>query len=226
MRQHATTRHLRRWVVFNTVGLAGFAVQIGGLAVLTRLAGWHVVPATIVVMEAVIVQNYLAHSRWTWADTPARTRRERILRPLGLFRAKAKSLKECSRQLVEKFGGEVPATMAELTRLAGVGRKTANVILGHAFNVPGVIVDTHCKRLSRRLGLSRQQDPAKIERDLSCLLPAKEWTGLSHRLIIHGRRICQARKPACDQCVLADLCPSNRANPGVQGSGFKVQRKR
>jgi endonuclease-3 len=151
---------------------------------------------------------------------------ERILRPLGLFRAKAKSLKECARQLVEKFGGEVPATMAELTRLAGVGRKTANVILGHAFNVPGIIVDTHCKRLSRRLGLSRQQDPAKIERDLSCLLPAKEWTGLSHRLIIHGRRICHARKPACDQCVLADLCPSNEAGTGVQVSRFKVQRIR
>ena len=89
---------------------------------------------------------------------------------------------------MEEFAGEVPATMEELTRLAGVGRKTANVILGHAFDTPGIIVDTHCKRLSRRLGLTRQQDPTKIERDLSRLLPAKEWTGLSHRLIIHGRR--------------------------------------
>ena len=133
---------------------------------------------------------------------------ERIIRTLGLFRAKAKSLKECARQLVEEFGGEVPATMAELTRLAGVGRKTANVILGHAFDTPGIIVDTHCRRLSLRLGLTRQQDPTKIERDLSRLLPAKEWTGLSHRLIIHGRRTCHARKPACDKCVLNDLCPS------------------
>jgi endonuclease III len=136
---------------------------------------------------------------------------ERIIRTLGLFRAKAKSLKECARQLVEEFGGAVPATMEELTRLAGVGRKTANVILGHAFATPGIIVDTHCKRLSRRLGLTRQEDPTKIERDLSRLLPAKEWTGLSHRLIIHGRRVCYARKPACDRCVLNDLCPSKGA---------------
>jgi endonuclease-3 len=136
---------------------------------------------------------------------------ERIIRTLGLFRAKAKSLKECARQLVEDFGGAVPAKMEELTRLAGVGRKTANVILGHAFATPGIIVDTHCKRLSRRLGLTRQEDPTKIERDLSQLLPAKEWTGLSHRLIIHGRRVCYARKPACDRCVLNDLCPSKGA---------------
>ena len=133
---------------------------------------------------------------------------EQIIRSLGLFRAKAKSLKECARQLVEEFGGNVPATMEELTRLACVGRKTANVILGHAFDTPGIIVDTHCKRLARRLGLTRQQDPTKIERDLSRLLPVKEWTGLSHRLIIHGRRICYARKPACDRCILNDLCPS------------------
>ena len=133
---------------------------------------------------------------------------EPIIRPLGLFRSKAKSLKECARQLVKEFGGEVPATMEQLTRLAGVGRKTANVILGHAFDTPAIIVDTHCRRVSRRLGLTRQQDPAKIERDLSRLLPVKEWTGLSHRLIIHGRRICHARKPACDKCILNDLCPS------------------
>ena len=133
---------------------------------------------------------------------------ESIIRSLGLFCAKAKSLKECARQLVEEFGGDVPATMEELTRLAGVGRKTANVILGHAFDTPGIIVDTHCKRLSRRLGLTRQQDPTKIERDLSRLLSAKEWTGFSHRLIIHGRRVCYARKPACNGCILNNLCPS------------------
>jgi endonuclease-3 len=151
---------------------------------------------------------------------------ERIIRTLGLFRAKAKSLKECARQLVQEFGGAVPANVTELIRLAGVGRKTANVILGHAFNTPGIIVDTHCRRVSRRLGLTQQQDPAKIERDLSRLLPAREWTGLSHRLIIHGRRICHARKPACDRCVLNDLCPSNEAGTEVQGSRFKVQGKR
>src|SRR5262249_57667987 len=110
----------------------------------------------------------------------ARAEIEALIRSVGLFRAKAKSLKECARQLVEEFGGDVPATMEELTRLAGVGRKTANVILGHAFNIPGIIVDTHCKRVARRLGLTRQQDPTKIERDLSRLLRAKEWTGFSH----------------------------------------------
>ncbi|HXV82987.1 MAG TPA: endonuclease III [Candidatus Binatia bacterium] len=150
---------------------------------------------------------------------------EQIIRPLGLFRAKAKSLKECARNLVEEFGGAVPATLEELTRLPGVGRKTANVILGHAFDTPGIIVDTHCKRLSRRLGLTRHQDPTKIEQDLGRLLPANEWTGFSHRLIIHGRRVCHSRNPACDKCVLNDLCPSRRAGTqsGVPGLKFIVQ---
>jgi endonuclease III len=98
--------------------------------------------------------------------------------------------------------------MEELTQLAGVGRKTANVILGHAFDRPGIAVDTHCKRLSRRLGLSRQQDPVKIEQDLGRLLPPEEWTGFSHRLILHGRAVCGARKPACGQCILHEVCPS------------------
>ena len=133
---------------------------------------------------------------------------ESCIRTLGLFRAKAKSLKRCAQQLVDEFNGEVPSEMEELTRLAGVGRKTANVIRGHAFNIPGIAVDTHCKRLSRRLGLTRQENPAKIEADLARILPPKEWTGFSHRLIIHGRRICFARKPACASCLLAELCPS------------------
>jgi endonuclease-3 len=134
---------------------------------------------------------------------------ENIIRTLGLFRAKAKSLIECARQLVEEFGGDVPSTMEDLTRLAGVGRKTANVILGHAFGTPGIIVDTHCKRVARRLGLSRHEDPNKIEKDLNRLLPPQAWTGFSHRLIIHGRRVCYARKPRCESCVLNDLCPSS-----------------
>lgn len=138
---------------------------------------------------------------------------ESIIRTLGLFRAKARSLKRCAEQLVREFDGVVPATMAELTRLAGVGRKTANVMLGHAFNTPGIAVDTHCKRLANRLGLTRQQDPVKIERELARLLPPAQWTGFSHRLIIHGRRICNARKPACARCELASLCPSSQAEP-------------
>jgi endonuclease-3 len=133
---------------------------------------------------------------------------EKTIRALGLYRAKAKSVQRCARQLVEEFNGEIPSTMDELTRLAGVGRKTANVILGHAFDTPGIVVDTHCRRVSRRLGLTSHDDPVKIEQDLSRLLRRREWSGFSHRLIIHGRRVCYARKPACDRCVLNDLCPS------------------
>ena len=133
---------------------------------------------------------------------------ESLIRTLGLFRAKARSLQRCAKQLVEDFAGAVPSTMDELTRLAGVGRKTANVVLGHAFDIPGIAVDTHCKRLSRRLGLTRQQDPVKIEKDLAQILPPKEWTNFSHRLIIHGRRVCYARKPVCQRCGLNELCPS------------------
>jgi endonuclease-3 len=133
---------------------------------------------------------------------------EKLIRTLGLYRAKARSLQRCARHLMERFGGEVPSTMEELTTLAGVGRKTANVILGHAFDTPGIIVDTHSRRVSRRLALTGREDPADIERDLNRLLPPAEWTGFSHRLIIHGRQVCYARKPACDRCVLNDLCPS------------------
>ena len=102
--------------------------------------------------------------------------------------------------------------MDDLTKLAGVGRKTANVIRGHAFGIPGIAVDTHCRRLSRRLGLTRQQDPVKIERDLSKILPPQEWTNFSHRLIIHGRQVCHARNPACQRCALGALCPSSNAS--------------
>ncbi|MDH3443045.1 MAG: endonuclease III [Deltaproteobacteria bacterium] len=134
---------------------------------------------------------------------------EGVIRALGLFRAKAKSLKLCARQLVEEFGGKVPSSMDELTKLAGVGRKTANVILGHAFDTPGIAVDTHCKRLANRLGFTKQQDPTKIERDLCRLLPPAQWTGFSHRLIFHGREVCFARNPTCEKCVLSELCPSS-----------------
>ena len=138
---------------------------------------------------------------------------ESLIRTLGLFRAKAKSLKRCAEQLVDEFGGQVPAAMNDLTRLAGVGRKTANVILGHAFQIPGIAVDTHCKRVSRRLGLTRQSDPVRIEKDLAKILPPAEWTAFSHRLIVHGRRCCYARKPACARCPLSELCPSRENMP-------------
>jgi endonuclease III len=151
--------------------------------------------------------NPLALSQASLADI------ESAIRTLGLFRAKAKSLKRCAGQLVADHHGEVPSAMAELIKLAGVGRKTANVIRGHAFGEPGIAVDTHCRRLARRLGLTRQQNPLKIESDLARLLPPAEWTNFSHRLIIHGRRVCYARKPACARCSLKRFCPSAYSQP-------------
>ena len=133
---------------------------------------------------------------------------ESMIRRLGLFRAKARSLKRCAQQLLDDCGGQVPSSMAALTRLAGVGRKTANVIRGHAFGQPGVAVDTHCRRVSRRLGFTRRMDPVKIEEDLGKLLPSQEWSGFSHRLILHGRAVCHARNPECATCGLRSLCPS------------------
>jgi endonuclease-3 len=132
---------------------------------------------------------------------------EKLIQSTGFFRNKARNIRACCRQLVEQHGGAVPATMEELVPLPGVGRKTANVILGTAFGTPGITVDTHVGRLSRRLGLTGETDPVKVERDLARLLPRKEWTMFSHRLIFHGRQVCHARKPACAGCGLAALCP-------------------
>jgi endonuclease-3 len=138
---------------------------------------------------------------------------ESSIRTLGLFRAKAKSLKRCAGQLVLDHHGGVPSAMEDLIKLAGVGRKTANVIRGHAFGEPGLAVDTHCRRLARRLGLTQQQNPVKIETDLAHLLPPAEWTNFSHRLIVHGRRVCFARRPACPRCPLSRFCPSANCQP-------------
>jgi endonuclease-3 len=132
---------------------------------------------------------------------------ERAVQSTGFFRGKAKNIRACCRLLVEEHGGEVQATMEGLVRLPGVGRKTANVILGNAFGVPGIPVDTHVGRLSRRMGLTKHSDPVKVEQDLMGLLPAREWTDFGHRMIFHGRQVCHARKPACDGCAVRDLCP-------------------
>jgi endonuclease-3 len=133
---------------------------------------------------------------------------ERIIQSTGFFRNKAKNILACSQRLVEEFGGNVPKSLDVLVTLPGVGRKTANVVLGTAFGIPsGVVVDTHVSRLSNRMGLTRQSDPVKIEQDLMALLPEQEWIDFSHRMIHHGRRICTARKPDCEQCGLRDVCP-------------------
>lgn len=146
----------------------------------------------------------------TAADLAQATREdvEAIIRPTGFFRAKAANIIELATQLVDRHGGEVPANQAELVKLPGVGVKTANVVLGNAFGIPGLTVDTHVGRMSRRLGLSTQTDPAKVEADLMGLYPRKDLTDVSHRLIFLGRRICHAKKPACGACPLIRLCPS------------------
>jgi endonuclease-3 len=134
---------------------------------------------------------------------------ERDIRTTGFYRNKARSIKACGHALVERHGGSVPGTMEELIELGGVGRKTANVVLGNAFNINvGVVVDTHVARLSRRLGLTGETDPAKIEQALMKLVPKEEWTLFSHWLIWHGRRRCSARKPDCAHCEISGLCPS------------------
>ena len=133
---------------------------------------------------------------------------EKAIQSTGFFRNKAKSIQECCRRLAEEYGGKVPQTLDELVELPGVGRKTANVVLGTAFGIAsGVVVDTHVARLTYRLGLTKQKDPVKIERDLMALLPQREWVNFAHRLIHHGRRICSARKPRCEECVLNEVCP-------------------
>jgi len=133
---------------------------------------------------------------------------EALIRSTGFYRNKAKSLLGMARAVVERHGGEVPATMEAMTALPGVGRKTANVVLGTAFGLAtGVVVDTHVARLAGRLGLSRRSEPEKIEADLMRLFPPSSWVALAHRLILHGRRVCAARKPACERCSLAAICP-------------------
>jgi endonuclease-3 len=133
---------------------------------------------------------------------------EALIKSTGFFRNKAKALREASRGIVESFDGEVPRTMDQLLTLRGVARKTANVVLGTAFGInEGVVVDTHVQRLSRRMGLTREQNPERIERDLMALFPRRHWTELAHLLIWHGRRVCPARKPRCPECTLRPLCP-------------------
>src|SRR5262245_16275779 len=157
-------------------------------------------------------------AKYKTANDPATARPkdlQRMIASTGFFRNKSKNIIDCCRALVEKHGGEVPDTLAELVELPGVGRKTANVVLGDAFGVPGITVDTHVGRLSRRLGLTVLSDPVKVEFDLMAVIPKAEWTAFSHRLIFHGRRVCIARRPQCNACTLEACCPK----VGVAGDG-------
>jgi endonuclease-3 len=143
---------------------------------------------------------------------------ERDVYATGFFRQKAKSIRGSMRVLLEEFGGEVPRTLEELLRLPGVARKTANVVAAELGSPQGVVVDTHVRRLSQRLGLTKQEDPVKIERDLMRLVPHADWGRFPHLLIWHGRRVCIARRPLCEECVLVDLCPSSRVGAGEIGT--------
>ena len=150
-------------------------------------------------------------SRWPTADALAgadREEMEAVIRPTGFFRAKTNSLITLSAAIVERFGGEVPGRLEDLVTLPGVGRKTANVVLGNAFGVPGITVDTHVGRLARRFGWTQETDPVKVEHAIGGLFPRREWTMLSHLLIFHGRRTCHARRPACGACPVARWCPA------------------
>ncbi|NBH08020.1 endonuclease III [Amycolatopsis sp. SID8362] len=165
-----------------------------------------------------LFKRYRTAADYAGAD---RTELEEYLRSTGFYRAKANSVMGLGAALVERFDGEVPAKLDDLVTLPGVGRKTANVVLGNAFDVPGITVDTHFGRLVRRWGWTAEEDPVKVEHAIGELIPRKEWTMLSHRVIFHGRRVCHAKKPACGACPLAKDCPSYGTGP----TGFEEAAK-
>lgn len=154
---------------------------------------------------------------------------EKDIQSTGFYKNKAKNIRECCRQIDERFGGEVPKDLDQLITLPGVGRKTANVVLGTAYGIPsGIVVDTHVARISQRLGLTENSDPEKIEEDLMRLIPEDKWISFSHRMIKHGRKYCTARKPACDACPFTTLCPKlglDDISPGHKVAGRKRPRK-
>ena len=157
-----------------------------------------------------LFRRYPSAADYAAAD---RTELEELIRPTGFFRNKTTSLIGLGAALVERFDGEVPGRLVDLVTLPGIGRKTANVVLGNAFDVPGLTVDTHFGRLVRRFGWTDEQDPVKVEAVVADLLPRADWTMFSHRVIFHGRRVCHARKPACGACGVASLCPSYGLGP-------------
>jgi endonuclease-3 len=169
----------------------------------------------------VLFKCYPTAEAYAGAD---RAELEELIRPTGFFRNKATSLIGLGQALAERYGGEVPGRLTDLVTLPGIGRKTANVVLGDAFGVPGITVDTHFGRLVRRFGWTAEEDPVKVEHIVGALIPRKEWTILSHRVIFHGRRVCHARRPACGACSLARLCPSYGTGPTDRGEAVKLLR--
>ena len=167
----------------------------------------------------ILFAKYRTAADYAAAD---RSEVEQIIQSTGFFRAKTTSLVGLGQALCDRFGGDVPGRLADLVTLPGVGRKTANVVLGNAFGVPGITVDTHFARLSQRFGWTAQGDPVKIEKEVGDLVPKSEWTMLSHRLIWHGRRVCHARKPACGACGVAAFCPSFGIGPTDSAAAAKL----
>jgi endonuclease-3 len=171
------------------------------------------------IVTPVLFARYRTAADYAAAD---RDEIEKIIQSTGFFRAKTTSLIGLGQALCDRFGGEVPARLSDLVTLPGVGRKTANVVLGNAFGLPGITVDTHFARLSRRFGWTTESDPVKIEHEVGALFPKAEWTILSHRMIWHGRRICHARRPACGACPLARLCPAFGEGPTDEATARKL----
>jgi endonuclease III len=170
-------------------------------------------------VNPVVFARYRTAADYAAAD---RDELEKIIQSTGFFRAKTTSIIGLGQALCDRFGGEVPGRLKDLVTLPGVGRKTANVVLGNAFDVPGITVDTHFGRLSRRFGWTTEEDPVKVELEVGSLFPRADWTMLSHRLIWHGRRVCFARKPACGACGVASLCPSYGEGPTDAASAAKL----
>ena len=170
-------------------------------------------------VSRVLFARYRTAADYAAAD---RAELEAMIHPTGYFRAKTNTLISLGQALCERFGGEVPGTLDDLVTLPGVGRKTANMVLGDAFSTPALTVDTHFARLAQRFGWTAQTDPAKIERDVAALLPRQEWTAASHRLTWHGRRVCHARTPACGACGIARLCPSFGLGPTDEKTARKL----
>jgi endonuclease III len=166
-----------------------------------------------------VFARYRTAAEYAAAD---RAELEEILRPTGFYRAKTDSLIKLGQALVERYGGAVPNRLVDLVSLPGIGRKTANVILGNAFGIPGITVDTHFRRLVNRFGWVQEDDPVKIESQVADLIEKRDWTMLSHRIIFHGRRVCHARKPACGACSLAEMCPSYGTGPTEAAEAAKL----
>lgn len=182
---------------------------------------WQLLVAVILSAQSTdkMVNRVMVDLLARWPDAKAlamadQAQLEEVIKSTGFFRNKSKAIREMSRMLVEKHGGEVPRTMEALTELPGVARKTANVVLGTAFGIPGgITVDTHCARVAQRLGLTRQKTPEKIEAALCDLFPPTEWIRTGHRFVLHGRYICTARAPRCAECPLNETCPAHEAPP-------------